>query len=665
MLILTARGRLSGTRLQLNVLRLDPSIVRFRSLHCKPLEKRSVVVGKLVNRGFCGRKFSHPQLESRAVVISSINTVWPLINKRVSIYMEKTEDRSVEPAISATVECFMKGTQDLKPTYMTNEVSGVNHKDLSVNQSSFSAASFSQEQYSPSSSNNDMKMAQCVSTEMSVSHNKSVLFSDDSRYVNSPDASCSKGGLINRNMKSDLHLRKACVQPKGTDQSPSDSPNLNLPELVNESDGKFNATELGDDETVYIENSWSFLQSGFDEDDSDQVSDGDSLGLDTLFDESHQCTAETLGVTQGKMRTRKRKSNHCKQGLVCDEETFGLENLFDEDLQCRNTTTHGKPQSKLTTRQRNREKRKRKKQSSGLSENDNLDTENTSESHDNSSATPKKKPKKIVPNYFVAIRVSNPHIHSGVKIVQDSIVAQNEKIKPALIPLATLHLTLLVVHLDDDKQIQKAIDILHGCRSSLEPILLNSALRLNFSGLDQFRHQLLFVKVDGEEEIATLKSVADIIRETFAKEGIPSTDSRDFNPHLTVMKLTRSPKLRKKGIRKIPAESYSSWIDLSFGEEPVRALHLCSMNAKDKDGFYKCVTSLRFESDTKQDTEVYSGPGSVPKDNSGSNLENNIQDVTKQQDANATSTLPCSTDSGTVGGKVVDSGSCTIEQKIP
>lgn len=48
-----------------------------------------------------------------------------------------------------------------------------------------------------------------------------------------------------------------------------------------------------------------------------------------------------------------------------------------------------------------------------------------------------------------------------------------------------------------------------------------------------------------------VKSVENIIRETFTKEGIPSTDSRKFNPHLTVMKLSDDPMCRRKGITKI------------------------------------------------------------------------------------------------------------------
>ena len=198
-------------------------------------------------------------------------------------------------------------------------------------------------------------------------------------------------------------------------------------------------------------------------------------------------------------------------------------------------------------------------------------------------------------NYFLAIRVSNPQIHSAIKIVQDSITAHNENLAPALIPLATLHLTLMVIHLENDEQIQKATEVLNQCKISLDPILRNNALTMTFSGLDHFNHQVLYAKLCGGEEMDVLKSVVNIVRETFTKEGIPSTDHREFNPHLTVMKLFRNPKLKRKGIKEIPEESYASWVDMNFGEEPVNALHLCSMNKeKEEDGFYKCEATVTF-----------------------------------------------------------------------
>ena len=414
--------------------------------------------------------------------------------------------------------------------------------------------------------------------------------------INSPNSSFFQGEAplnLKNKMNYDQQGEGACALATQSDQLSVKSPSLNS---LNEAGDK--DPEDGDPCSLKnVSNEESHILNGDDDD--------DSLGLDTLFDESLQCEDTLRGVTD----TRKRSRVYVPEDdSESDDDTLGLKNLFDEDLQSRDAVrwvAKGKHKAKLWKRN----KRKRKRQLSGLSDDDDVDI--AAVDMKDSPSKLKKKPKRIMPNYFIAIRVSNPVIHSGVKIVQDSVVSHDEKLMPALIPLATLHLTLLVLHLEDEEKIQKATEVLHQCRTSLEPVLLNSALTLNFAGLDNFRHQVLFVKLCGEEGIVRLNTVANVVRDTFAKEGIPATDSREFSPHLTVMKLTRSPKLRKRGIGKIPLESYATWTDFDFGEERVSSLHLCSMNKKEEDGFYKCVTTIKFEDQHKVTEELTPQPVNV------------------------------------------------------
>ena len=375
--------------------------------------------------------------------------------------------------------------------------------------------------------------------------------------INSPNSSFFQGEAP-LNLKSEMNYDQqgegACALTTQSDQLSVKSPSLNSPNEAGDSMmGELYDKDPENGDPCIFENVSNEERHILDDDDDD------SLGLDTLFDESLQCEDMLRGVTD----TRKRLRVYVPEDdSESDDDTLGLKNLFEEDLQSRDAVrwvAKGKHKAKLWKRN----KRKRKRQLSGLSDDDDIDIATVSMK--DSSSKLRKKPKRIVPNYFIAIRVSNPVIHSGVKIVQDSIVSHDENLKPALIPLATLHLTLLVLHLEDEEKIQKATEVLHQCRTSLEPVLLNSALTLNFAGLDNFRHQVLFVKLCGEERIVRLNTVANVVRDTFAKEGIPSTDSREFSPHLTVMKLTRSPKLRKRGIRKIPSESYATWTDFDFG----------------------------------------------------------------------------------------------------
>ena len=380
------------------------------------------------------------------------------------------------------------------------------------------------------------------------------------------------------------------------------------------------------------------------------------------------CTLETSGGVSDLPKEQERhqitatKTTECFQNtenekdsdLHCDDESFGLETLFEEGLH-RSDAVTWTSQSKPKTKQRKQEKRKRKLQLRTLSDDDERDVANASGSKDDGlSQNGKKKAKRITPNYFLAIRVSSPQIHSGIKIVQDSITTHNDKLTPALVSLSTLHLTLMVIHLESDEQIQKATEVLNQCKIRLDPILRNNALTLTFSGLDHFNHQVLYVKLCEGEENEVLKSVVNIVRETFTKEGIPCTDPREFSPHLTVMKLSRSPALRRKGIKKIPADSYANWVDMSFGEQSVNALHLCSMNKKkEKDGFYKCVATVTFDDagnePSPKEAANTRGEGDAAQ-------ENNIGDV--EQEATRTSGVPCDKDTGDPEKNIEENAPC-------
>lgn len=372
-----------------------------------------------------------------------------------------------------------------------------------------------------------------------------------------------------------------------------------------------------------------------------------SGGTSELSEESERHQISDAETTECFQKTENEKDSD----MHCNDESFGLETLFDEDLH-HNDAARWIGQSIGKTKQRKREKRKRKLQLNALSDDDD-DTDIPSGSKDDGLLPKgKKKPKKIMPNFFLAIRVSNPQIHSAIKIVQDSITTYNEKLTPALIPLATLHLTLMVIHLENDEQIQKAKEVLNQCKISLDPILQNSALTITFSGLDHFNHQVLYIKALGGEEV--LKSVVNIVRETFTKEGIPSTDRREFSPHLTVMKLSRKPMLRRKGIKKIPEESYVSWVDMSFGEESVNSLHLCSMNKKkEKDGFYKCEATVTFNDAANEPASTETGNTIGEGDEA---QENSIGYV--EQEATSSSAALCDENTGEARKNIEENTSC-------
>lgn len=213
----------------------------------------------------------------------------------------------------------------------------------------------------------------------------------------------------------------------------------------------------------------------------------------------------------------------------------------------------------------------------------------------------------IQPNYFIAIRLSDPIIRSKVKIVQD---AADERLKPALVPLKKLHLSLLAIRLKDEKEIEEVKKILQQMKS----VLPNGAFTIKCKGLDYFRYpqkpsdrkkklpgppkklrKVLYVKPFGEELGRLQRRIRDVVRDTFKGRDILPSDSDDEDkewiPHIAVIRL----KDKHTEVEEIPEKSFKPFLGWDFGEQQVSSLFLCSIGTTAEDGFYKTEAKIDFE----------------------------------------------------------------------
>ena len=343
-----------------------------------------------------------------------------------------------------------------------------------------------------------------------------------------------------------------------------------------------------------------------------KVPEKDTLNLQTLFDEASVSSEEKrsekissdvedfgLGVLpvfekteqkgkRGRKKTRKMKRATAKK--IIENESFGLELLFNEE-------------SKVNENKRRARKRNKYEMIQDPEKNIVSDL-------DESKVTGKTTVKCKRPNHFVAIRVSNPEIQSVVENFQASLLQEDPNLKPALIPLPSLHLTMAVMHLDKAMTVV-AKSALQKCKVKISQILDTVHFKLKFVGIGNFRNEVVFAKIE-EKHLECLKSINDVITAAFEDEGICTSDKKGWKPHLTLLKLSRKRSLRKKGIRKVNEDSYTSWNDSYFGEEVVKNVHLCSMfETKEQDGFYKCIETISL---TKIDEEQVGEPQEiVPK----------------------------------------------------
>uniref|UniRef100_A0A672H4M3 Uncharacterized protein n=1 Tax=Salarias fasciatus TaxID=181472 RepID=A0A672H4M3_SALFA len=200
----------------------------------------------------------------------------------------------------------------------------------------------------------------------------------------------------------------------------------------------------------------------------------------------------------------------------------------------------------------------------------------------------KKKKKKEYqrPNYFVSIPITNTQ-------VQEAVLQQEPRLAKAMIPIPTLHITLLVTHLASQEQVDLAAAVLAQAAPSVAELLGGRDLVLPFTGISHFRKEVVFVGLPGGQHRHTLDALAGLLRRHFADQGLLQGDCHGFEPHLTIMKLSKAPKLRSQGIRRVDPALYSNYTDNFFGDQTVERVDLCSMlKKKQQDGYYHTETSL-------------------------------------------------------------------------
>ncbi|XP_019638929.1 PREDICTED: A-kinase anchor protein 7-like isoform X2 [Branchiostoma belcheri] len=276
-----------------------------------------------------------------------------------------------------------------------------------------------------------------------------------------------------------------------------------------------------------------------------------------------------------------------------EDGTYNLTDLFDEEKQrvaweeeTQQVSKHKKKKKKAKWWER-----KRKRGRTGEAE------EEVEEGEEEGKVKKKKREARPRPNYFVAIRVSTEEIHRGLKAVQDAVLEQEPNLQPAMIPLINMHITLLVTHLREE-QVDRAKEALRLAKARLNPKFLrpDNRLVLTFQGLGTFRNDVVFAKIQQNGHLTSLRELAETVQTCFVEKEVCSKNDKGFEPHLTLMKMSRNfGKLRSKGIKKIDPKLYEEFQEERFGDQVVEGLQLCSMlKKKEADGYYHTEEQVMF-----------------------------------------------------------------------
>ncbi|XP_063581053.1 A-kinase anchoring protein 7 isoform X6 [Pongo abelii] len=136
-------------------------------------------------------------------------------------------------------------------------------------------------------------------------------------------------------------------------------------------------------------------------------------------------------------------------------------------------------------------------------------------------------------------------IIKGIKILQNAIIQQDERLAKAMVSDGSFHITLLVMQLLNEDEVNIGIDALLELKPFIEELLQGKHLTLPFQGIGTFGNQVGFVKLAEGDHVNSLLEIAETANRTFQEKGILVGESRSFKPHLTFMKLSKSPWLRK------------------------------------------------------------------------------------------------------------------------
>ena len=193
------------------------------------------------------------------------------------------------------------------------------------------------------------------------------------------------------------------------------------------------------------------------------------------------------------------------------------------------------------------------------------------------------------PTHFICMRVDDENVIAELKKVVSYITKLSPQLSECLINVSALHVTLCMLKLTTDQHIETARKVLND--EKLQFIsLLPPCVKLSFTGIDNFRERLIYVKVKPEPALS--KFVSHLI-ERFQAAGLKTPGNHEeYTPHITLAKLSR-PKQKELNTNIINPACYQPYIDTSLGYQSVSCIHLCSMHAPaQEDGFYLCYDTI-------------------------------------------------------------------------
>ena len=184
----------------------------------------------------------------------------------------------------------------------------------------------------------------------------------------------------------------------------------------------------------------------------------------------------------------------------------------------------------------------------------------------------------------------------NASILQKNIIEKNSTLTKALIKQSSFHLTLKVLHLKINSEVEQVKNAFVKAIEKYERDFTNEKLYLDCQGIGDFFEQIIYAKLENENVVKTrLNPIIEEITNEITKRGIQLANQENWKPHLTLEDIRKVNKLRKESQKLHPSLS-SNFKNMRFGRELVKSIQLLSIfGPKSKENYYEIISEVIFE----------------------------------------------------------------------
>ncbi|KAL1923653.1 uncharacterized protein VTP21DRAFT_8633 [Calcarisporiella thermophila] len=211
--------------------------------------------------------------------------------------------------------------------------------------------------------------------------------------------------------------------------------------------------------------------------------------------------------------------------------------------------------------------------------------------------------KKSVPNYFLSVRLDSPRIQENLSKFYNRVNESRPELSKLLIKPKQVHVTLFVMHLKGEEEIQRARECLFNSKDIIQEYYPSIRPSLYFYGIGTFGNgRVVYCSPRHDESLVQFTALSRSLYERFQRDGIISLDCRiaqKFTPHATLMKVRGNFSLSLKDgsvlkTKRVPEDVYDEFKEYEFGTQTFAAIELSSMLLPKEDDYYKCMARMEF-----------------------------------------------------------------------